>query len=651
MHLSVGSLTRGMLYGYPYRKNSANDRCRLALHMFLHDVQTSLTLQTTPLLSFTELCFSLPASRDLWKAPTAKAWLDLHLSKRKPPADRPMPRINEIMHCPGLLDDFLDFVDIELVNTTILHAFWGQICTWRTSMKFYQEPPTVRSMTGNYGHYSQRNFSNHIDGLRTMHRELYNDMQDFATTVVYVHKSQPYTPVSHRRYPVPFPAPGGSNATSPAPNVPSPVSIINSNMPITFEMFALALHVDLNQLQSFAGKAGEEEARRASAHFLHQDGERNGGASGGGGGWVRSEDARYAVWHAGQVFRRARELPPTGLRGFNAMAVYFASLTLWVYGLLGGPNPGSPGLPPQFGGGEHDGVRGGFGAAHHGQQPFNSGGMEDPRRASVTVPVPSGHGYQMQMPHHQQHPQQHPTPPPPPQSHQYQPHVQPPPDAPLAILDGEQTREIQTFLQTGRGTPALTLSPQAPSHPSNPAASNNTTSNPLVESLFANPSLPLQTACSIFRENFPSLSHSESEPLPPLVESLGTLLRDLGRGSTRGGSRAGSSADDEEEVNDEGEGEEGSGSDGEDGADDGRGGGEKDGNGIRERDRDRDRGRDREMREDGEGHGNGHGEGYRRESKIGAAGGNGNGQERRVAWANDGGGGKQVGDGRDGRGS
>ncbi|KAK3500725.1 hypothetical protein B0T13DRAFT_228602 [Neurospora crassa] len=531
---------------------------RLALHMFLHDVQTSVTLQTTPLLSFTELCFSLPSSRDLWKAPSAKAWRDLHLMKRAPPPDRPMPRLNEIMHCPGLLDDFVDFVDIELVNTAVLHSFWGQISAYRYGMRLYQEPSTVASMSGNYGHYSQRNFSNHREGLKAMHRELYSDAQDFAASVVYVHKSQLYTPVSHRRYPIPFPAPEGSHATSPAPNVSSPVSIANSNMPITFEMFMVALHVDLNQLQSYAGKAGEEETRRASAYFLHQDpysgtgGEGNGRGGTNGGGWVRSTDARYAVWHAGQVFRAARALPPTGLRGFNAMAVYFASLTLWVYGLLGGPNPGSPSLPSLFwGSGEHDmgrggpGVSGGFGMGHHGQQPFNGGGMEDPRRSSVTVPLPSGHGYQMQTPHQQQ--QQHPpsqtlpSQQPPPPSHQYQQ----PPDVPFAILDGEETREIRTFLQTGRGIPALTISQQPP-HPSGPS---NTMSilNPVVESLLANPSLPLQTACSIFRENFPSLSHSESEPLPPLVESLGTLLKDLGRGSTHGGSRAGSSAGDDEE--------------------------------------------------------------------------------------------------------
>ncbi|KAK3388990.1 hypothetical protein B0T20DRAFT_511002 [Sordaria brevicollis] len=601
---------------------------RLAIHMFIHDVQTSLTLQTMPLLSFTELCFSLPSSRDLWKAPTAKAWRDLNFMKRKPPADRPMPRVNEIIHCPGLLDDFVDFVDIELVNTVVLHAFWGQISSYRYSLRFYQEPSTVTTMSGNYGHYSQRNFSNHRELLKSAQRELYNDLQDFATTVVYVHKSQPYTPVSQRRYPVPFPAPGGSNASS--PNVHSPVSIANSNMPITLEMFMLALHVDLNQLQSFAGKAGEEEARRASAHFLNQEGNEPSGIGSGGGGWVRSTEARHAVWHAGQVFRAARALPPTGLMGFNAMAVYFASLTLWVYGLLGGPNPVSPVFPPQFGGGggggEHvmGGGRGGFGAGHHMQQPFNGASEinQDPRRSSVTVPVPSSHGYQqMSMPY--QHQQQHPPQP----HHQYQqPHLQPPPpDVHFAVVDGEETGAIRTFLQTGRGTPALAISSSQPSSsgPSNnntkinpstshPTATATTSGNsPIVESLFANPTLPLQIACSIFRENFPSLSHSESEPLPPLVESLGTLLRDLGRGSTRGGSRAGSIADDDEEGQEDNSQDEDE-DDGEEGRD-------------RDRERERDRGRSRDLgrggtisRDRGRREGGGEGEGYRRESKTGA---------------------------------
>lgn len=86
------------------------------------------------------------------------------------------------------------------------------------------------------------------------------------------------------------------------------------------EVFKMILHVSPDDLQNFAGKLGEEQARR-TAVLLERS-------------WAGSSEARHAVWHAGQVFRHARRLSPTSLRGFNAIAVYFASLTLWIYGIL-----------------------------------------------------------------------------------------------------------------------------------------------------------------------------------------------------------------------------------------------------------------------------------------------------------------------------
>ncbi len=94
---------------------------------------------------------------------------------------------------------------------------------------------------------------------------------------------------------------------------------------ITAELCQMALHVSLEDLQNFAGKSGEEEASHAAAHLEDS--------------WATSSEARYAVWHAGQVFNHARRMPPASLRDFNAVAVYFASLTLWVYGLLSSNSP------------------------------------------------------------------------------------------------------------------------------------------------------------------------------------------------------------------------------------------------------------------------------------------------------------------------
>lgn len=80
----------------------------------------------------------------------------------------------------------------------------------------------------------------------------------------------------------------------------------------------MILHVNLEDLQRFAGKFGEEEARCAAEKF---------------GEWAKGKEAHLAVWHAGQVFRAARQLLLAHNRDFNAIALYYASLTLWVYGL------------------------------------------------------------------------------------------------------------------------------------------------------------------------------------------------------------------------------------------------------------------------------------------------------------------------------
>lgn len=78
------------------------------------------------------------------------------------------------------------------------------------------------------------------------------------------------------------------------------------------------LHVSFNDIQLFAGREGEEESRRSYPKLQ---------------AWVRSREARTAVWHAGQVIRYAKMLG--GVRDFFAVAVYHASLTFWAYGVLG----------------------------------------------------------------------------------------------------------------------------------------------------------------------------------------------------------------------------------------------------------------------------------------------------------------------------
>lgn len=249
----------------------------------MHDAETSVSLQINPLLSYTELSFSLPASRDLWRAPSAESWRRIYLSKER--LSRPIPRVSEQgMHSLNVFDGLQDHIDVELCYHVVLHGFWGQIAAYR----------------GSSGFYARSNSGTHRLWLKSQHQELYNDLSAFSTII---HTS-----------------PSLSHST---------------HLALVLELFLMILHVSPDELQRFAGKSGEEEARRAALSL-----EEN---------WANTNEARHAIWHAGQVFLNARRLPPAGLRGFDAIGVYLASLAIWVYGRLNYPrNPGEQQDPSKF---------------------------------------------------------------------------------------------------------------------------------------------------------------------------------------------------------------------------------------------------------------------------------------------------------------
>ncbi|KAK5146736.1 hypothetical protein LTR32_001718 [Rachicladosporium monterosium] len=88
---------------------------------------------------------------------------------------------------------------------------------------------------------------------------------------------------------------------------------------LTLQLLMMLLHVDIEDVQTFSGKLGEEEARRVSPKILQ---------------WSQNAESRVAVFHAGQIFRVARTFEKTRLRDFYAVALYHAALTLWVYGMI-----------------------------------------------------------------------------------------------------------------------------------------------------------------------------------------------------------------------------------------------------------------------------------------------------------------------------
>ncbi|TVY84410.1 hypothetical protein LSUE1_G000461 [Lachnellula suecica] len=232
---------------------------RLALHLFIHDTHASAALQKPPLITFTELKFELPASRELWLAKSATSWRDLYLASKlstKPPS------FLEAMHNPEIILQHSLEIDVQLTTLTLLHGYWCQIHSLLESKKFY--PPHKAT---------------HRLCLLTAHTELYRDIGSFTSSL-----------------------PSNSSRT-----------ILISHL------FMMILHISPEDLQRFAGKFGEDDARKASSEFQI---------------WVGTAESRVGIWHAGQVIRAAGNLMPAQLRGFNAVAIYYAALALWVYGLM-----------------------------------------------------------------------------------------------------------------------------------------------------------------------------------------------------------------------------------------------------------------------------------------------------------------------------
>lgn len=267
------SYKRYMLYSFGVKGAISNLECRLVMRLFFHDVQSSIGLSKNPSMSFHELDFSLPASQDLWRARSADEWRDIMLSKRPAPSAEMIPKVAKVFQLAPILDELDNRYDVELCFMAMIHGFWGQICTYRDAIRLHRADDYKMGETS-------------TPWLKPQYEELYQNL----------------------RY-------SKSRIQQPGRSHPQLVFLV--------EVFMMALHVSVDDLQRISGRNGEEALRKATKS-LH-------------GPWISGSESWHAVWHAGQVLRYARALPPTSLQGFNALAVYLAGLTLWVYGTASPP--------------------------------------------------------------------------------------------------------------------------------------------------------------------------------------------------------------------------------------------------------------------------------------------------------------------------
>ena len=255
---------------------------RLMFHLFVRDAQTSICFVVPTIISYSELTLPLPCPNALFLATTASSWKSLYSSQAS------MDRLPSLPQClydlsplnaPGAQSG----LDTALCFSLIAYGMWGLVLEFRTLNSVLKAHPPPDQADG---------FNALVIGHR--HQELCRLLDSFTVSL----------PSTHSQ---------GANH--------EPITILSTS---TLESYILAslllshLHVSFNDIQLFAGREGDEEARRVYPGLQT---------------WVESREARTALWHAGQVVRYAKMLG--SVREFFAVAVYHASLVFWAYGVLG----------------------------------------------------------------------------------------------------------------------------------------------------------------------------------------------------------------------------------------------------------------------------------------------------------------------------
>jgi hypothetical protein len=257
---------------------------RLVFHCFLRDAECSMSTLTNQAISYAELTLPLPEPRELWQARTASEWKAEYL-QRNMGQNRPAPSMGDLFHDVHALAGSSQQVDIQFSVSIYLHGYWALIMEYRKLSAVHRS----RSYSGRMG-------GNQNLLLGSQHQELVKELQSFQ---LIAHEWPDMTSQEH----------------------------------VLLNLLIMNLHVSLDDLQLFAGKEGEEQARRIYP-VLQQ--------------WASSSEARSAIWCAGQVFRYAKTFAPGQLTDFYAVAVQHAALAMWAYGVITKANHRPPPLPSQF---------------------------------------------------------------------------------------------------------------------------------------------------------------------------------------------------------------------------------------------------------------------------------------------------------------
>lgn len=243
---------------------------RLVAHVLIRDAETSIAVLSPPLMSPAELTISLPSSEALWTARTANEWRD-HFMTHQESFTSKGPSLRDCIDDVSLISGVQATVDIQACIQIILCGMWSFAWHYR------QLTATSKSSLSSNG-----NQRNSVLTLNLIRQETAHRLEHFLVCASEWDDLLPASKLFYQRQ-------------------------------------LMSLYVSLEDLQLLAGKAGEDEARKAFPHLSQ---------------WAQDRDSRQACWHAGQILKIAREFRMADLLGVSAVIVYHAGIVLWAYSIL-----------------------------------------------------------------------------------------------------------------------------------------------------------------------------------------------------------------------------------------------------------------------------------------------------------------------------
>lgn len=125
-------------------------RKRFALHLFRHDLEASVSLLSSPLISYAELYLPLPESEELWSCSSAQQWKASYMQARSVPRYDRQPSLVDCIQDLDILATKDIYVDQRQASMAVLGAAWRMIWEYRqldSSMKgtsFPSPTPTTQ---------------------------------------------------------------------------------------------------------------------------------------------------------------------------------------------------------------------------------------------------------------------------------------------------------------------------------------------------------------------------------------------------------------------------------------------------------------------------------------------------------------------------